>query len=423
MTMLTPDKRIMTTGDPSDAAGDGHDPDAPPALGDDASIDAACVHAGAEALGMATPPLSPPLVMGAVFAIPDLGTVERAVAGEPGLWIYGRAGNPTVAAFERAVAALEGAEAAVAAASGMGALAAVLQALAPPGAHIVTTGALYGDSRALLEGPLVAAGSSLEHRTPEAPVEPLPEGTAVVLAEVIANPLLQVADLTAWAAACREVGARLVVDATFASPCLCRPLALGADVVFHSATKYLGGHGDLVLGVAAGDAATLALVRHAMVLHGAPAGPFEAWLALRGLRTLHLRMARHSANGSAVAEWLAGHPGVARTWYPGLPGHPSHAVARRVLPSGYGGMVAFELAGGRPAVEALLGKLTMIRFAASLADVATTLSVPALTSHRRMTPEARAAEGISDGVVRLSCGIEAAGDIIADLARALDAGR
>lgn len=386
------------------------------------SLDAACVHAGREDLGMATPPLAPPLVLGAVFAMPDLEAVDRAMAGEPGLWVYGRAGNPTVAALERAVAALEGAEAAVAAASGMGALAAVLHALAPPGARVLTTGALYGDTRALLEGPLAAAGMRVEHRAPAAPEGPLPPDTAVVLAEAIANPLLQVADLPAWAAACRAVGARLVVDATFASPCLCRPLDLGADVSLHSATKYLGGHGDLVLGVASGSADVMAPVRRAVVLHGAPAGPMEAWLTLRGLRTLHLRMARHAANGQAAARWLATRPDVARVWYPGLPG-PDHGAARRVLAGGYGGMVAFELAGGRPAVEAFLGGLRMIRFAASLADVATTISVPALTSHRRMAPEERAAQGISDGVIRLSCGVEAAEDLIADLTRGLDAAR
>lgn len=386
------------------------------------SLDAACVHAGREDLGMATPPLATPLVLGSVFAQPDLDVLGRALAGAPGLWVYGRSGNPTVAALERAVAALEGAEAAVAAASGMGALAGVLHALAPPGTRVVTTGALYGDTRALLEGPLAAAGVRVEHRTPDAPADPLPPDTAVVLAEVIANPLLQVADLPAWAAASRAAGARLVVDATFATPCLCRALALGADVVLHSATKYLGGHGDLMLGVVAGPAELMEPVRAAVVLHGAPAGPMEAWLTLRGLRTLHLRMARHAANGLAAARWLAARPDVARVWYPGLPG-PDHGAARRVLAGGYGGMVAFELAGGRPAVEAFLSGLRMIRFAASLADVATTISVPVLTSHRRMAPEERAAQGITDGVIRLSCGVEAAEDLIADLTRGLDAVR
>jgi len=387
-----------------------------------ASLDATCVHAGGDALpGLLTPPLAPPLVAGSVFALPDLDAAARAIAGEAGYYAYGRSGNPTVAAFERAVAALEGAEEAVAAASGMGAIAAVLQAHVPPGSRVVTTGALYGDTRAYLDGPLAAAGVAVEHRSPAAPERPLPSDTALVLAESIANPLLQVADVPAWAAACRAAGARLVVDATFATPCGGRPLAHGADLVVHSATKYLGGHGDLILGVAAGARADVAPIRQAVTQHGTPAGPFEAWLALRGLRTLHLRMARHVANATAVAGWLAARPDVARVWHPSLGDAAARALAERVLPGGTGGVVSFELSGGRPAVEAFLGGLSMIRFAASLADVATTLSIPALTSHRKLTPEARAAQGISDGVVRLSCGIEAAGDITADLARGLEA--
>lgn len=390
------------------------------------SFDAACTHAGELELGMKTPPLSPPIVRASVFAPADLEAVERAITGEADHWAYARNANPTVDAFQRAVAAIEGAETAVAAASGMGAIGAVLLGLCGPGDRIVSTDALYGVTRRLMAERLAPAGVAIEHRDPAsitAPGTVLPQDTRLLYTELIANPLLEVADLPALAKAAHAVGALLVVDATFATPALCRPLALGADIVIHSATKYLGGHGDLVLGVAAGPADAMALAHRAMATFGASADPTAAWLALRGLRTLHLRVARHSENGAAAAAWLETRPEVSRVWHPSLRSHPTHEIAERVLDPGgqRGGMVSFELTGGRPAVDRFLSGVRMIRLAPSLADVTTTLSYPATTSHRGLDPEQRAAAGITDGVLRLSCGLERAQDVIDDLGLGLAA--
>jgi len=352
--------------------------------------------------------------------------VERAAAGEAGHYIYSRYANPTVAAFENAIAALEGAEAAVATSSGMGAISAALMALVKAGDGVATTSALYGNTRGLLDQQFAGLGVQVHHHDPAALEAGLPPGTRVLFTESISNPLLAVADVARLAEIARAAGARLVVDNTFATPYHLRPLEHGADLVIHSATKYLGGHGDLMAGVAAGGADVIARVRSNMRALGTNAAPFDAWLALRGLRTLHLRMARHAANARAVAEYLAGHPKVVAVHYPGLPAHPDHAVARRLLRDGFGGMVSFELAGalaadGHASFERLLSGFRMIRFAASLADVSTTVSYPVATSHRGQSSADLAAQGITDRLVRLSCGIEAAGDIIADLERGLGA--
>jgi len=381
-----------------------------------ATLDARCAHAGGVELGMATPPASPPLVSASAFAMKDLEHVQRSLDGQPGYWGYSRYANPTVAAFEEAVASLEGAEAAVAAASGMGAIASALLAFLRPCDRLVTAGSLYGVTRSLIDLRLAPMGIVADHRTPDGLVacDGLPPDTRVIFAEAISNPLLRVADIPALARLARASGARLVIDATFATPVSIRPLALGADIVLHSASKYLGGHSDLIAGVAAGAADSIAEVRTTLSTFGANAGPFEAWLALRGLRTLHLRVARQSANAEAAAAWLGGRPEVERVLYPTRDDHPDRAVAEALLDVG-GGMVTFDLRGGRGAFERFLGALRMIRLVPSLAGVETTLSHPPTTSHRAMTPEARAAEGIAEGQVRLSCGVEAAADILADL--------
>lgn len=394
------------------------------------SFDATCVHAGAgpdvPGLGMQTPPLSPPIFQASVFDIPTLDLMTRAFVDDPEIYAYSRAGNPTVRALELAVARLEGAEDAMAAASGMGAISSVLLSLLSAGDRLVTTTHIYGNTRTLIDKHLSRLGIRISHLQPEQIEAGLPEGTRVLYTEPLSNPTLVAADLPRLAEIARAAGARLVVDSTFTTPYLCRPLELGADLVVHSATKYFGGHGDLIAGLAVGPKALVEPARGVMRAVGSNLAPQEAWLTQRGLRTLHLRMARHVENGQVVAEWLAGQPKVAATHYPGLASHPTHAVAQRILQHGYGGMIAFDLpsdgpGGGRAAFERFLGGLSMIRMAPSLADVGTTISAPAFTSHRGLSPEDRAAQGIGEGLVRLSCGIEAAGDIIADLARGLAA--
>ena len=219
----------------------------------------------------------------------------------------------------------------------------------------------------------------------------------------------------------RERGVPFLVDNTFATPLLCRPLDLGASLVMHSATKYLGGHSDLVAGVIAGDATTMGVARARSARTGTPLGPFEAWLALRGLRTLDVRVRRHSENSLALARAMQSMPGVARVHHPLLEGSPSFRVAQRLLPRGGGGMMAFDLAGGRSAVQRMIERFRLARFAASLGGVETTISYPELTSHRSMSAEQRAELGVGAGTVRVSVGIEDPDDVIADFAHALSA--
>lgn len=392
------------------------------------SLATACVHAGAPLAGDATltSPLVPPIQQASAYETPSLDIVARALDGEAGFYSYGRNANPTVAGWERAVAELEGAEAGVAAASGMGVVSGTLLGLLAPGQRLVSTQELYGSTKKLMDTLVASRGVEVRHvPAPMLLAEGLPPGTDLLYTETLSNPLLAVADLPALAALARAGGALLVVDNTFATPYHCRPLALGADLVLHSASKYLGGHADLIAGLACGRVELVARVRDTVVTLGAPLAPLEAWLALRGLRTLAVRLARQSENAAAVAQQLAAArlPGgaVEAVWYPGLAEHPTHAAAVATLTQGYGAMVAFRLAGGRPAVARFLAALSLIRFAATLGDVSSTVSHPASTSHRGLPPGERQAAGIDEGVLRLSVGLEAVDDIIADLERGLAA--
>jgi cystathionine beta-lyase/cystathionine gamma-synthase len=241
----------------------------------------------------------------------------------------------------------------------------------------------------------------------------------LVLAETITNPLCRVPDLEAIVTMAKSHGIPVLVDNTFATPVLCRPLEIGAAVVMHSATKFIGGHSDLVAGVVVGSRSVMAAARARSVRTGTPLGPFDAWLALRGLRTLDVRMHRHSENSIAVAGAMRSMTGVSAVHHPLLEGSPSYDVATRLLPQGAGGMMAFDLKGGRAAVQRMLKRLQLVTFAASLGGVETTVSYPEITSHRGLTAEERAELGVGPGTVRVSVGIEAAEDIIADFAQAL----
>jgi len=325
------------------------------------------------------------------------------------------------------VAVLEGAEDAVAFASGMAAIhAALLGAGLCNGAAVVSAADVYGATYALLEKVFVTQGIRVRF-VDIADLDQVAnafagERSAALLCEIISNPLLKVADVPALAEIAHAAGAVLLVDNTFASPYLFHPLAYGADYVIHSATKYLGGHGDLMAGVVACSAARGHDLRERQKLLGANLGPQEAWLALRGLKTLPLRMRQHCANAQAVAEWLAGHPAIAHVNYPGLSDHPQHDLATRLFGGrGFGGMVSFDLRGaGQAQVFAFMEALELVLPATTLGDVYSLTLYPAHSSHRYVTPEVRAALGIGDGLVRLSVGIEDAADIIADLAQALE---
>ena len=373
------------------------------------------VHAGRE-LG-ARSPLAPDLSPASVFVYTDLDDYEAVAKGERPGYYYGRNTNANREMLERAVADLEGAEAGVATASGMAALHGAILALAPKPSNIVATRELYGGTAALLRNDLEPSGYEIQFvdvmdlGAVKATIDACRSG--IVLLETITNPLCRVCDLKTIIAMARERGMPVIVDNTFATPLLCRPLDLGADIVMHSATKYLGGHSDLVAGIIVGSASTMGKARARSARTGTALGPFEAWLALRGLRTLDVRMKRHSENSLALARALRGMPRVARVYHPMLDG------AERFLPRGSGGMMAFDLEGGREAVQRMVKRFSLVTFAASLGGVETTISHPEITSHRSMSPEERAELGVGPGTVRVSVGIEDPDDIVADFAQAI----
>lgn len=360
-------------------------------------------------------------VMVPIFAS---STFAQKAPGEHTGWEYARSGNPTRAAFERAVAELEGGSHGFAFASGLAAEATVLELL-DSGAHIVAGDDLYGGSWRLFErvrrrsaGLDISYVDATDLSAVRAAITPQ---TRLIWLETPTNPLLKVADLAAIAALAKEKGVLVVVDSTFASPHIQRPLDLGADIVLHSATKYLNGHSDMVGGVVVVKDAELAsrigFLQNAV---GGVLDPFPAFLALRGLKTLSLRMERHSANGLRVAEWLEGRAGIKRVLYPGLPSHPQHDVARRQM-HGFGGMISVELDTDLDGVRRFLAALRLFTLAESLGGVESLIGHPVTMSHGSIPAERRAALGITDSLIRLSVGIEDADDLIVDLEQGLAA--
>jgi cystathionine gamma-synthase/O-acetylhomoserine (thiol)-lyase len=310
----------------------------------------------------------------------------------------------------------------------MAAISRVLLTLGGAGRHVVAPAAAYGGTYGVLEHVLARYGvdrTYVDGTDPDAVRAAITDRTAVVWAETIANPTTAIADLPALAAVCGEAGVPLVVDSTFASPAVCRPLAWGADLVVHSATKYLGGHSDVTGGVVAGDVDLVARVRRTRIDLGGSLGPDDAFLLHRGLATLPVRMSRHCATALAVAEALAGHPAIERIDYPGLPGHPQHELAGKLFVAGpdgprYGAIVTITPRGGHDAGMRLCDGLRLGRVATSLGGVHTLVSHVASTTHRQFDDAALAAAGIPPAAVRVSIGLEDAEDLIADVTRALD---
>jgi cystathionine beta-lyase/cystathionine gamma-synthase len=365
--------------------------------------------------------LSPPLWSSAVWASGDLATARRSSTGTRVQQFYSRYANPTVAAFEEAVAALEGAEASLACASGMGAVSSVLYALCSPGDHVVAGRHVYSGTQLLLE--LMEARFGLrvtwvDGHVPGAYAAAVKPGeTVVVWAETPANPQLTLTDLDELGAI---RGPFTVVDGTLATPHLQRPLAHGVDLVVHSATKGIAGHNDATLGVVSGEADLVSDLWRYAVLHGATASPHDALNALRGIRTLPVRLERQSATALALAEHLAAHPSVVAVHYPGLADHPQHALARRQMRA-FGGLLSFEVAGGAEAARRFCESVTLARLATSLGGPETLVTAPAQTTHVGLRPEDQAAVGILPGLVRVSVGLEHPDDLIADVDRALRA--
>lgn len=335
---------------------------------------------------------------------------------------YPRYGNsPNAQVVQERMAALEGAESAVLLSSGMGAIACALIALLRPGDHLISSSTVYGGVTQLLAKEFDSLGIDVTFIDPfEARVwrKRLRKTTRAIFIETPVNPTCRVLDLRPVVHLTKELGIALVVDSTFASPINFRPIDHGADVVVHSATKYLNGHHDVLGGVVCGTASYVEEVRQKMMLWGQAPDPFAAWLLERGLKTLDVRIARHNENAMAVAKWCAGQDGIKRVLYPGLPGHPDHAIASSQM-SGFGGMMAIELAGGGAAAERFVSKLRIFRHAPSLGGVDSLVSEPRFTSHAHLTKDARAKAGIPDGFLRLSIGIESANDLIGDIEQAL----
>jgi methionine-gamma-lyase len=367
-------------------------------------------------------PITMPLYQTSGFVFDDPAVFADGMGRPDGAFVYGRHGNPTVRSMEEAVSGLEGGVGAVAMSSGMGAINSVLLGLVQQGDHVIAQRAVYGGTAATLTDMAARFGVEVTHvpeNDPAAVRAAIRPRTRLLYLETIANPMTQVADLPGMCAVAREAGVTSVVDNTFASPLLCRPLEHGADIVVHSTTKYLSGHTDLLGGVAvfASDETYRKVWSFAAALGAAP-DPFAAWLTLRGMQTLHLRMERHCHNTRVLATRLAEHPAVAAVHWPGLPSHPSYELAAKLLPD-FGGVFSFDLVGGREAGERFMSAIRLALLAPSLGGVETLVMQPSTTSHRSLGAAELARHGIGEGTVRVAVGIEHVEDLWADFEQAL----
>jgi methionine-gamma-lyase len=368
------------------------------------------------------PPVNVPIYQTSTFEVASaLELAELLEFARPG-HSYSRYSNPTHAALEDALAELEGADACHVTASGMAAIHGVVLSFLRSGDDLVIPRAVYGGMVGLARTVLTRAGitvRAVDTSDPAAVADAIGERTRLVWLETISNPTTAMADIAAISELAHARGVPVAVDNTFASPYLCNPLAQGADAVVHSTTKYVGGHSDLTGGAILGSTEVVAAAREIVINAGGNAAPLEAFLALRGLKTLALRMERHSANALAVARALEGAPGVAALRYPGLASHPQHALAESTLRDGMaGGMLALEVSGGRAAGERFLDQLRVAVHATSLGTVETLCSHPASSSHRQLGEAELAEAGLSAGMIRVSIGLEDPEDLVADLANA-----
>lgn len=390
------------------------------------SFQTRAVHAGERQPAADYVPVVTPISPAVGYVYESMDEMDAVFAGTRPGYVYLRYASPTVSAFESAVASLEGAEAAQAYSSGMAAIhAALLAAGAKAGASVVAALDIYGATFTLLQRLLTTLGVFVRMvdltDLPEVEMALKETHASILLGETISNPLLKVADVPALAKLAHAAGASLLLDNTFASPYLFNPLRHGADFVIHSATKCLSGHGDVLAGVVATSAENKSKLYEMNKLTGAVLGPFEAWLALRGLKTLPLRMRQQCANAQAIAEWLRAQTRVGKVNYPGLEDHPQHTLARQLFEGkGFGGVLSFEIAGAAQAeVFRFMEALEVCLPATTLGDIYSLVLHPATSSHRSLTPEERARVGISDGLLRISAGIESCDDILKDLEQAL----
>lgn len=357
------------------------------------------------------------------FVFDSAAQAAARFSGSEDGFVYSRFSNPTVSMLQARLAALEGAEACVATASGMSAILATAMALLKQGDHVVCSSAVFGATVQLFGTLLARFGietTFVRGHEVEAWSKARRPNTRMFFLETPSNPLTEIADIAAIAAVAKRAGATLVVDNCFCTPALQRPLALGADLVVHSATKYLDGQGRVLGGAVAGSRALVMDGVFGFLRTAGPTlSPFNAWVILKGLETLALRMQAQSANALAVARWLEAHPRVARVYYPGLESHPQYALAKRQQQAA-GAVVAFDVKGGREAAWRVVDATRLLSITANLGDVKSTITHPATTTHGRISAEARAAAGIGEGLLRVAVGLEASADLCADLARGLD---
>jgi cystathionine gamma-synthase len=365
--------------------------------------------------------LTTPIHQTSTFTFADSEEVRDYQEGRKRRDEYGRYGNPTWRAVEGKLCELEGAEQAVLFASGMCAATTTFLTLLPKGGHLVVTSDCYRRTRQFIReflGKLDVETTVIEPADPKKLADALRDDTSLFFTESPTNPYLRVIDVREAVRACHARGVRVVIDSTFATPVNHRPLADGADLVLHSATKYLGGHNDLMAGALAGSAELVGRIRQALGILGGVLDPHAAYLLLRGMKTLELRMERHNQNGLEVARWLEAHPRIRRVWYPGLASHPDHEVASRQM-RGFGGVVTFEVDADFERTAAFIDRCRVPYLAPSLGGVESLVEMPALMSYWDLTRDERLALGIGDSLVRYSCGIEDAADLIADLDQAL----
>lgn len=368
--------------------------------------------------------LTMPIYQTSTFYFDSCEQGGRRFAGEEAGYIYSRLGNPTSTVLEAKVAALEGGEAAIATSSGMGAISSTLWTIAASGKHIVADGTLYGCTFALLSHGLTRYGvevTFVDTSDVEAVKGALKENTVALYLETPANPNLKIADIAAVSKIAHDYNKdiKVICDNTFATPFLQNPLALGADIVVHSATKYLNGHGDVIAGFVVGDADFISQVRLFGIkdMTGSVLGPQEAYLILRGLKTLEIRMERHCENARKVVEYLQSNPNIEKLYFPGLETHPNHQVAKKQMRD-FGGMISFEVKGGKEAGMKFVNALELCTIAVSLGDAETLVEHPASMTHSTYSAEELKEAGIAEGLVRVSIGLENYQDIIADMAQA-----
>lgn len=364
-----------------------------------------------------------PIYQTSTFVFEDADQGARRFAGEEEGYIYTRLGNPTIDELETKMAALEGGEAAIATASGMAAISTTFLTLLEKGDHVVATDTLYGCTHSLLSHILPKFGievSFVDAADLDNVEKAMKQNTKILYVETPANPTLKLVDLRAVSQIAHKYGAYLIVDNTFMTPYLQRPIELGADFVVHSASKYIGGHGDVIAGIIVGPKDIISEMKIPYLKDlGGITSPFDAWLLLRGLKTLGPRMEIHCRNAQKVAEYLEDHPLIEKVHYPGLPSHPQHDLAKRQM-DGFGGMISFELKGGIEAGKVLMNSVKLITLAVSLGCVDSLIQHPASMTHSPVPREERLKAGITDGLVRFSAGIEDVEDIISDLDQALN---